>query len=98
MLSPVKLWRNQKKIRELLGQEGKIVSYTTIRIPPAGFEDQAPYVVILVDLGDKQQIGQLVDTDDRTVKIGQKVRAILRRVRKPTDDGVIAYGIKWVLQ
>ena len=97
MVSPVKLWRNQKKIRESLGREGKIVSFTQISVPPLGFEAQAPYPVVLVDMGDKLQIGQLVDSELNDVRIGQKVKAIIRRVRQPDSEGVIPYGIKFKL-
>jgi len=50
MLSPVKIWRNQKKTASLIGKTGKIVSWTVIRVPPADFTDQAPYPVVLVEL------------------------------------------------
>jgi uncharacterized OB-fold protein len=32
-----------------LGQ-GKIVTFTVIRYPPAGFESESPYVVALIDI------------------------------------------------
>ena len=95
MISPVKLWRNQKQIRELLGKVGEIISVTTIRVPPSRFENQAPYPVVLVDLGKKRCIGQLVDVDLSHIRLGQKVRAIIRRVREPDVEGVIPYGIKF---
>lgn len=95
MLSPVKIWRNQKYISPLLGKMGIIVSFTIIRVPPVGFEDQAPYVVALVKIGEKIHIGQLADADDIEIKVGLKVEAILRRVRQPDSEGVIPYGIKF---
>ena len=62
MISPVKIWRNQKKIASLLGKTGKIVSWTTIRTPPAGFAEQAQYPVVLVELDNKDRVmAQLVD-------------------------------------
>lgn len=95
ILNPVKSWRNQKKIKSLLGQVGKIVSYSLIHVPPAGFEAQAPYPVVLVDLGNKRLLGQLVDYKNEELKIGQKVRSIIRRIKEPDDEGVIPYGIKF---
>ncbi|RJR15730.1 hypothetical protein C4579_01475 [Candidatus Microgenomates bacterium] len=97
MISPVKLWRNQKKIRALLGSTGEVVSFTIIRVPPAGFEDQAPYTVVLVKMGHQTHIGQLVGCEPEEVVIGQKVVAVLRRVRKPEAEDVIAYGVKFML-
>ncbi|HCM37444.1 MAG: Protein AcaC [Candidatus Gottesmanbacteria bacterium GW2011_GWB1_43_11] len=95
MLSPVKLWRNQKYTRELLGKSGKVVSFTVIRVPPAGFESQAPYPVVLVDLGGRLQIGQLVDVQAHQIRTGLRVRAVIRRVRQPDPEGVIPYGVKF---
>jgi len=95
MLSPVKLWRNQKKVGEMLGRTGKIVSWTIVRVPPADFSDQAPYPVVLIELDDGGRItAQLVDWEDRNLKIGQKVTTIVRRIIKPNTEGVIPYGIK----
>lgn len=95
MLSPVKIWRNQKKTKALLGKEGRVVSCTYIRVPPLGFEAQAPYPVVIVDLGGKRTIGQLVDFSSTQLVTGQKVRAVLRRVYNPDPEGVIPYGMKF---
>jgi len=96
MLSPVKIWRNQKKVRALLGIEGKVISFTKIHVPPAGFIDQAPYVVALVKLKNgKGVVAQLVDYEDKHLNIGQKVKTVLRRTRDAGEEGVIPYGIKF---
>ncbi|MEK9143696.1 MAG: OB-fold domain-containing protein [Patescibacteria group bacterium] len=95
MLSPVKLWRNQKKVGEMLGRTGKIISWTTVRVPPADFSDQAPYPVALVELdGGGRITAQLVDWEDQNLKTGQKVANVVRRIIKPNTEGVIPYGIK----
>lgn len=96
MISPVKIWRHQKKIALLLGREGRIISWTVIRVPPAGYEEEAPYPVVLVELEKgKRLTAQLVDWQEEDLKIGQKVKAVYRRVRKPDLEGVIPYGIKF---
>lgn len=96
MISPVKIWRNQKKIRALLGREGSIITWTKIYVPPEGFESQAPYVVAIVELADKSHCtAQLVDFEQKHLAIGQKVRTILRKTRNPGSEGVIPYGIKF---
>lgn len=95
MISPVKIWRNQKFVRQYLHQTGQIVTFTFIRVPPEHFEAQAPYPVVLVQLTDKRLMGQLVDFEKSQLKIGQKVKVILRRVREPDAEGVIPYGIKF---
>lgn len=96
MISPVKIWRNQVKVRKLLNLKGKILTWTKIFVPPSGFENQAPYIVAVVKLasGDKK-IAQLVDFEEKHLKIGQKVKTILRKTRDPGTEGIIPYGIKF---
>jgi len=94
--SPVKIWRKQKEISSLLGKRGKILSYTIIRVPPLGFERQAPYPVILVDLGKgEKRVGQLVDYKESDLKIGRVVEVVYRRIKEQDFEGVIQYGVKF---
>lgn len=100
MLSPVKLWRNQKRVADLLGKTGRIIAWTVVRVPPVDFSDQAPYPVAVVELENKERItAQLVDLlpDEQREKpslIGRKVLTVIRRVRQPNAEGIIPYGIK----
>ncbi len=95
MQSPVKIWRNQKKIGSLIGKEGKIVSWSIIRVPPGGFSDQAPYPVVVVALtGGVRITAQLVDYEKEHLIFGQRVRIVIRRVTQPDPDGIIPYGVK----
>lgn len=93
MNSPVKIWRNQKYIQELLGQKGVIVTVTTIRVPPEGFVHQAPYQVALVKLDSGRTIPAQV-ADAEPVHIGDHVITIIRRTKEADGDDVIPYGIK----
>ncbi len=96
MISPVKIWRHQKKVVSLIGQKGKIISWTLVRIPPAGYEQEAPYPVVLVELATKEKLlAQLVDWQEKDLVKGKKVTAVYRRIRKPDSEGVIHYGIKF---
>lgn len=94
-ISPVKIWRNQKNIAKILGKTGIIESYTTIYVPPSGFEGQAPYAVVLVNLGNSKMVAQLVDFEKEDLTMGRKVIAVLRRVKDSGKEGVIPYGIKF---
>jgi uncharacterized protein len=97
MQSPVKVWRNQKKIRALLNRRGSIVTFTTVFVPPSGFESQSPYVVAVVSLEHgRSYTAQLVDYEEKHLHIGQRVITVLRRTRDPGIEGVIPYGIKFV--
>jgi len=96
MVSPVKIWRRQKEKRLILGKSGKIISWTKIYIAPKDFKNIAPYPVILVELDDKKKfVGQLVDYNEQNLKIGQKVKAILRKTRNVGQEDVIPYGVKF---
>ncbi|PJE63035.1 hypothetical protein COU88_01710 [Candidatus Roizmanbacteria bacterium CG10_big_fil_rev_8_21_14_0_10_39_6] len=96
MISPIKIWRRQKDIRKILGRKGRIIVWTKIYTPGSDFKKYAPYPVVLVELENKEKIyGQLVDYKDADLKTGCEVISILRKVRSSTDEGVIAYGIKF---
>ncbi|MBI4991028.1 OB-fold domain-containing protein [Candidatus Gottesmanbacteria bacterium] len=96
MISPVKIWRNQKKIQKLLGLEAKIVSFTRVHVPPVGFISQAPYVIIVAEFNSgRRYTAQLVDGGEHHLKIGQKVISVLRKTRDPSEEGVIPYGVKF---
>lgn len=84
----------------MLGREGRVVAWTVIRVPPAGFSNLAPYPVVIVDIiGGGRIMAQLVDlplgeagwNEDL---VGMKVRVIVRRMCEPTTEGIIPYGIK----
>lgn len=76
------------------------MSWTLVRVPPAGFSDQAPYPVAVVKLNEGVRItAQLVDlpagrqvgTEELT---GLKVITVIRRVMQSNTEGIIPYGIK----
>lgn len=96
MISPVKIWRRQKEIRKVLGKKGKVLVWTKIYTAGADFKKYAPYPVVLVELDNKEKVyGQLVDYEKEDLKIGKKVVSVLRKVREPSKEGVVAYGVKF---
>ncbi len=96
MISPIKIWRRQKEIRKILGMNGRVLVWTKIYTPGFDFKKYAPYPVVLVELKNKEKVyGQLVDYKDEDLKMGMKVVSVLRKVREPSVDGVIAYGVKF---
>ena len=95
MNSPVKIWRNHKKIKDLLNLKGVVLTWTKIFSAPAGFEKQAPYYVAIVKLARGEKItAMVVDCDE--LKTGDRVKTILRRIGEVGKDEVIEYGIKCV--
>lgn len=93
MESPVKVWRKGKGINQNLEKEGVIITFTKIYSAPAGFEHQIPYFVGIIKFknGEKQTL-EIVDGKD--LKIGAKVKTVLRRINQASPEGVIHYGIK----
>jgi hypothetical protein len=52
---------------------GRIVTFTVIRYPPVGFEEQAPYVVAIIDLNVGPRVIGRVNANPEDVKIGSNV-------------------------
>ena len=52
---------------------GKIATFTVIRYPPVGFEEQAPYVVAIIDLNSGPRVIGRVNANPEEVKIGSNV-------------------------
>ncbi len=75
---------------------GTIVSWTKVFVGPVGFENEAPYYLALIDLGDKAHIlSQIVDSDETTIKTGAKVEKMFRKIADHDPEGAIAYGYKF---
>ena len=98
MISPVSIWRKQKQIRNVLGKKGTVLSWTKISVAGTDFKSYAPYLVALAELETGEKIfGQIVDMPEEKLTIGRKIIVTLRKVRAPSSEGVIAYGIKFKL-
>jgi len=99
MISPVKVWRRQKTIRDLLGKEGIIITWTKIFTPPPQFKHIAPYIIVFVTLKNGQNIcAQLVDCMDYSlIDKGKQVVVTLRKLRESVIEDVIPYTIACVL-
>jgi uncharacterized protein len=78
-----------------LSGKGEIYSFTTVQDAPAGFEEQAPYVLALIKLDDGPMItAQLTDIDG-PVQIGDRVEMVTRKLRSEGTEGMIIYGYKF---
>ena len=69
-----------------------------VQVPPAGFTDQAPLLIALVELANGVRVMvQIADVaDPATLEIGMPVRLEFRRVSADGEAGVIFYGHKAV--
>lgn len=74
---------------------GEVYSFTTVQDAPAGFEEQAPYVLAIVKLDEGPMLtAQLTDLDG-PVEIGMRVEMVTRKLRTEGRQGMIIYGYKF---
>lgn len=79
-----------------LSGAGTIYSFSIVRQPPDGYEDQAPYMVALVKLAEGPVVtAQLTDCDPDQVAIDLPVEMVTRRLRDLGPDGLLIYGYKF---
>jgi len=64
---------------------GRVVTFTEIRYPPKGFEDQAPYVVAIIDIEKGPRVIGRVSNPGDQVKIGADV------VLKSKKEGTLEF-------
>ncbi len=85
-------------LRNLSGR-GKVLEWTRVHKPAAGYEMQTPYIVALIETDEGPRIvGQVVDNGGADLSDGARVQAAFRRIGSDGDAGVIHYGIKWRLE
>ena len=52
---------------------GRVVSFTVVRYPPRGFENQAPYVVAIIDIENGPRVIGRVSNSPDELEIGSQV-------------------------
>jgi len=82
----------------VLPREGKVLTYTVVRVPPTGFSEQTPLPIALVELANGVRVMvQIADVaDPESLTIGMPVRLEFRRINSDGEAGVIFYGHKAV--
>ena len=79
-----------------LAGAGTIYSFTVVRQPPEGYDEQAPYVLALIRLAEGPLItAQLTDCAAEQLEIGMAVEMVTRRLRAIGPEGLIVYGYKF---
>ncbi len=86
------------KIEEYaIERKGEVYSFSIVYDAPAANNLIKPYAVVLVKTDDGVMVtGQLVDVNLDDVKIGLRVRAVLRKLDADGNAGIIHYGFKFV--
>ncbi len=83
---------------------GEVFSYTIVYKAPAGYENQIPYVLALVQLKEGPMVtAQLTDLEyewvegkmEYQVEIGMPVEMVTRRLKPEGDQGILVYGYKF---
>ncbi len=81
-----------------LKDEGKILTYTVIRVGPDKFSKEQPYAIGIVEVGDGVRLTtQIADGDVDKLKIGQKVKLVFRKIQDDGKAGIHMYGYKAVV-
>lgn len=81
----------------VLADEGKLRTFTVIRVAPTGFEDEVPYAVGIVELKDGvSTMMQITDCEPEELKIDMPVKVEYRKVQSEGDAGILMYGYKAV--
>ena len=79
-----------------LPKTGRLLAFTVLRNPPKGFEEQAPYIMGLVELDDGTRlVAQIVDVEEGELEADIRVEAVFRRLRSNGEKDVIEYGYKF---
>ncbi len=79
-----------------LSGKGEVVTYTIIYDAPEQFEGQSPYPIAIIKLDEGPKItAQIVDCDNKDVKIGMKVQSTFRKIQEDGSVGAIYYGYKF---
>ena len=69
-----------------LGDKGVLFSFTIVRIPPAGWPGDIPYVLGQVELPSGPQVlAEVIDCEHGDLKIGMAVEMVLKAV--PSENG-----------
>ena len=88
---------SQRLAEQEMPKEGKVIAYTVSRDVITGFEDQEPMVIALIELQNGvKMVAQIADTSTDQLTVGDKVKAVFRRVSVDGEAGQIFYGYKFV--
>jgi uncharacterized protein len=79
-----------------LSGRGTISTFTVVRQPPAGYAEQSPYLLAIVQLAEGPVItAQLTDCDADQVAIDMPVEMVTRKLADLGEDGLLVYGYKF---
>jgi hypothetical protein len=88
-----------KKFKTIaLGDEGKVVTFTVVRVASDKFSKETPFAVGIIELNDGVRLtAQIADANVDGLAIGQRVRLVFRRIQEDGKAGILCYGYKAVV-
>lgn len=92
MTNVIKNWRENRNLNHRIGIKGKIISYT--QIFGTNSSDNNPYFVAFVKLNNGIFSTLSIVSESTDIKIGDKVVLVLRRIKDPSRESIVEYGIK----
>jgi uncharacterized OB-fold protein len=61
--------------------KGKLITYSKLEYAPAGFGDDLPYAIAVLDYGDYKVFGRIaLDTPEGEIKIGMEMKAFVNKL------------------
>lgn len=89
--------RGKKFETVALNDEGKLLTFTVVRVASEKFSKETPYAVGIIELNDGVRVtAQITDVDVEELQIGQKVKLIFRKIQEEGKAGILCYGYKAV--
>jgi uncharacterized OB-fold protein len=90
--------RGRKFSAVKLHDEGKLLSFTVVRVASDKFSREIPFPVGIVELNDGVRItAQIADASPDELQIGQPVRLVFRKIQEDGKAGILCYGYKAVV-
>ena len=81
-----------------LKPEGKILTYTIIRVASDAFSAQTPFAVAIIETKEGARLtAQVVDCTPEEVSTGKDVKLMFRCIQREGKAGILQYGYKAVL-
>ena len=78
-----------------LNDEGKLITFTVIRVSSDKFSKETPFAVGIVELNGGVRITtQITDADVDELKTGQSVKLVFRKIQDEGKAGIHCYGYK----
>lgn len=91
-------WCHGRELRAVrLSRSARVISSTVVHVPPADFQNEAPYPLALIETPEgARMMAQVVDVDPADVRPGMEVALEFRRIRGEGRGGILCYGYKAV--